>query len=68
MVMSLAKKDKVFITEILNDLYQEGFVSGGKAETMLRDWARELREIARPELPPSRLRREFNQEIGAYNW
>ena len=66
--METAKLDKFFITEIINDLYRNGFIQQGKAETMLRDWAAELREKARPQLAASRLRREFNTEVGAYNW
>jgi len=66
--MASAKGDKLFITEILNDLYRNGFVQRGKAETMLRDWARELREKSRNELQSSKLRKVFNTEIGAYNW
>ena len=63
-----AKTDKFYITEILNDLHRNGFYRGGKAETMLVDWARELREKARPVLPASRLRRTFNVEVGSQNW
>ncbi|MBW2673363.1 MAG: hypothetical protein JRD89_08130 [Deltaproteobacteria bacterium] len=63
-----AKSDKFFITEILNDLHRNGFVEGGKASDMLRDWASELRTEARATLPASRLRKEFNKEVGAYNW
>lgn len=63
-----AKSNKFYITEILNDLHRNGFIPYGKADTMLTDWAKELREDARPKLAASRLRREFNREIGAYNW
>lgn len=63
-----AKYDKFFITEILNNLHKNGFVVGGKAEAMLRDWAIELRDDARDQLPASRLRKTFNKEIGAENW
>lgn len=66
--MTTAKKDKLFITEILNDLYRNGFVRQGKAETMLRDWSRELREESRAELPPSRLKNVHAEEVGASNW
>lgn len=66
--MNSAKNDKFFITEILNDLHRHGFIRQGKAETMLRDWAVELRERSRCSLAASRLRREFNKEIGSYNW
>ena len=66
--METARDDKLFITEILNDLHRNGFVSGGKAETMLQDWAAELREKARPQLSASRLRKTFNLLVGGYNW
>ncbi|MCD4831023.1 MAG: hypothetical protein K8R02_04345 [Anaerohalosphaeraceae bacterium] len=66
--MSTAKDDKLFITEILNDLHRNGFIRQGKAETMLHDWAAELREKARSQLAASRLRQVFNSEVGAYTW
>ena len=66
--MENVKKDKFFITEILNDLHRYGFCPGGKAETMLHDWAAELRETARPQLKASCLRRTFNAEVGTENW
>ncbi len=62
------KSDKFFITEILNDLHRFGFVPGHKAETMLHDWAAELRDKARVKMPASRLRRTFDKEVGAQNW
>lgn len=37
-------KDRIFIQEIINDLERNGYVCGGKAYTMLRDWSRELRD------------------------
>lgn len=66
--MITAKNDKFFITEILNDLHRNGFIRQGKAETMLRDWAVELRKKARTQLAASRLRKTFNTEIGADLW
>lgn len=60
--------DKLCITEILNDLHRNGFVRGGKAETMLRDWAVELRERASVKHPPSRLKRTFKKLVGIENW
>jgi len=36
-------KDRLFIQEIINDLKRNGYVQGGKAETMLNDWSGELR-------------------------
>lgn len=60
--------DKFFITEILNDLHRHGFVPGDKAETMLHDWAAELREQTRTCFPASRLRKTFEEVVGSYNW
>lgn len=60
--------DKLFITEINNDLHRNGFVRGGKAETMLHDWAKELRENSRASFPASRLKKEFLKEIGLQCW
>lgn len=39
-------KDRLFIQEIINDLERHGYVRGGKAQTMLYDWSRELRRNA----------------------
>ena len=66
--MENIRDDKFFITEIINDLERYDYTPGGKAQTMLRDWARELRERSRVEMPASRLRRTFNAEVGAQNW
>lgn len=63
-----AASDKLFITEILNDLNRYGYVEGGKADTMLRDWAAELREIARPVIKSTPLRRYHADHCGAENW
>ena len=38
------KTDRLFIQEIINDLRKHGYVEGGKADTMLTDWSRELKE------------------------
>jgi hypothetical protein len=67
-VVATSKNDKLFITEILNDLHRNGFVVGGKAETMLHDWAAELRGDTRSDFPASRLKETFCKEFGAYNW
>ena len=64
----IAARDKLFLTEILNDLHRYGYVPGGKADSLLRDWSRELRELARPVLPPSRLKKTFALKIGICNW
>jgi hypothetical protein len=62
------QSNKFFITEILNDLHRNGFVCGGKAETMLHDWAAKLREESRIKHPASRLKKEFAKQIGLENW
>jgi len=67
-VTTTNKLNKLFITEILNDLHRNGFVRGGKAETMLHDWAAELREDARGDFPASRLKKTFCKEVGATLW
>lgn len=61
-------EDKLFLTEIINDLYRNGFMSGGKAQVMLQDWARELRDKTRPHFPASRLRRTHAEIIGKGLW
>lgn len=70
--MSINKEkrtDKLFITELINSLHREGqILRGGKAETMLHDWSRELRTDPSNGIAPSRLRKIFNHEIGAENW
>jgi hypothetical protein len=58
--------DKLFITEILNDIHRNGYMEGGKAYEMLHDWARELRNKAG--IPRSKLRPTFNRIVGSYNW
>lgn len=35
--------DRLFIQEIINDLEKHGYVHGGKAYTMLKDWSKELK-------------------------
>lgn len=60
--------DKLFITEVLNDLWRNGFVVGGKAETMLKDWSRELKEKSRGKHPASRLKKAFAAIVGIENW
>lgn len=63
-----AKDDKLFITEILNDLHRNGFIKQGKADTLLRDWAAELREDCRGQLQSSKLKQTFINEVGEENW
>lgn len=62
------QSDKLFITELINDLHRNGFVRGGKAETMLHDWSRELKHRASTKHPASRLRKTFNLIVGKENW
>lgn len=62
MNLNNAAQDKLFITEILNDLYKNGFRHDGKAAVMLRDWSRELKEQSN--YPASRNRRIFNEIVG----
>lgn len=59
-------EDKFYITEILNDLHRHGFVRGGKAQTMLQDWAKELKQ--KMDIPRSRLKSEFAKQVGIENW
>lgn len=66
--LSKTARDKLYITETLNDLYRHGFVRGGKAECLLRGWAQELREEARENFPASRLKKVFTVEVGKENW
>lgn len=54
-----AMRDHLYITEILHDLHKHGFVCGGKAECMLHDWARELREKTRAINPVSRSKKRI---------
>ena len=62
------QSDKLFITEILNDLYRNGFVHGGKAERMLCDWSHELKNKSRVFHSTSRLKKCFAKIIGLQNW
>ena len=60
--------DKLFITEILNDLHRNANTRGCKAQEMLQDWAAELREKSRKDFPASRLKRTFIKEVGSAQW
>ena len=60
--MNQKAKEKLCFTEIMNDLYTNGFRRDGKANAMLRDYCRELRE--RADFPASRQRKVFNHEVG----
>jgi hypothetical protein len=42
--MANPEKDKLFITEIIADLHENGFSPNGKAAEMLYDWSHELTE------------------------
>ncbi len=61
-------EDKLYLTEIINDLYRNGFMHGGKAQVMLRDWARGLRDKTRRHFPASRLRRVHAEIVGKELW
>lgn len=65
---NLQATDKLFITEILNDLHRHGYIRGGKAEIMLHDWAIELREKSRVSFPASKLRKFHSEVFGNENW
>lgn len=66
--MNRDEEDKLFLTELLNDLYRNGFTRGGKAEAMLHAWGRELRDKTRASWPASRLRKTFSEIVGGENW
>ena len=61
-----AGSDYLFITEIMNDLFQHGFAEGGKAYTMLRDWKHELRMGAN--FPKTNQRKVHAEVCGSENW
>ena len=66
MEITKANTDYLFITEVLNDLHQYGFVRGGKAVSMLTDWKSELRkEITFPKTRQKAVHREL---CGPGNW
>jgi hypothetical protein len=57
----------LFLTEILNDLYRNGWMNGnGKAATMLKDWKAEFER--KSNFPKSKLRKVFNENVGFCNW
>jgi hypothetical protein len=61
--------DRLFLVEICNDLARRGELDGGwKADTMLKDWARELKNKTRTIFPATRLRKVFNEVIGPNCW
>jgi len=66
--MTPEAKNKLYITEIINDLERNGYEQGGKAQTMLHDWARELREAARTDYPVTRLRKYHAAHCGRESW
>lgn len=61
-------KDKLYITEIINDLERHGYLQGGNAQSMLYDWAAKLREENRTIVPASRLRRTHANLVGKQFW
>jgi len=58
--------DALFLTKIMNDLHQHGFITGGKAYQMLVDWKRDLEKKAN--FPHTNQRAVHAQIVGAYNW
>lgn len=66
--MKINKKgeDCLFLAEILNDLHVNGFIKGGKADTMLKDWKHELQTMAN--FPKTRQRAVHARLCGAENW
>ena len=62
------KENKLLLTEALNDLHRNGFLSQGKAEVLLHAWGPALREEARCHFPASRLRKVHADTCGKENW
>lgn len=62
---SLIRKDALFIQEIINDLERHGYTGGGKAQTMLYDWSRELKDKAGLN---GQRKKVFSAEVGRENW
>ena len=63
--------DKMFITEICNDMARRGEVTSGemsKSDTMLKEWSAELRNECRAIFPASRLKNVFAEVVGIRNW
>ena len=58
--------DYFFITEILNDLHRNGFVRGGKAQSMLIDWKSELRKGI--DFPKTKQKAVHRELCGEGNW
>lgn len=68
MAMTKDGTDKLYMTEILNDIHRNGYQRGGKADEMLHDWAKELKDNARASFPASRIRKVHAEVCGANNW
>ncbi len=66
MILNDQSYNFLYLTEILNDLYRNGFLRGGKAETMLKDWKRELTPFI--QFPRSKTRKVFNTQISPDFW
>ena len=67
-MMDADAKDKLYITELINDLHRNGFVPHGKAWEMLHVWSRELKGKARNSFPASKLRRTHADWVGKEHW
>jgi len=61
----LTRNDALFIQEIINDLERRGYQQGGKAQTMLHDWSRELQKKAGLS---GKRKKVFLEEVGRENW
>lgn len=58
-------RDRLFIQEIITDLERNGYVKGGKAYQMLRDWSAEL---SRKSGLRGRTKKVFAKIVGLENW
>ncbi len=59
--------DRLFLVEICNDLARNGSLGNceySKADTMLKDWAKELKQKTRTIFPASRLKKVFCEVVG----
>lgn len=59
------RNDRLFIQEIINDLERNGYQQGGKAQQLLRDWSKELRDKSHLN---GKTKKVFKETVGAYLW
>jgi hypothetical protein len=60
-------QDRLFLVEICNDLARNGSLGEreySKADTMLKDWGKELKAKTRTIFPSSRLKKVFCEVVG----